>query len=663
MVILLLLIPLLSLITLNNCGGPQNTATNNTTNNSVTFRSVEGNNQIIPRDATTAALMAQLLQVTNNQYKQLTGVTVNFSLSSSIGGSLLDSSVTTDGTGTAHDFYTSGTELGTATVTATTSTGLSTSFTVSVESFAPTSATATTTQEFEYVQLPQASPLPYRSDQILPETSKLATNSASSPIFVTGSAPSSQSNEFAPGVISMDYDNIANPSDSLSVGFSATFPSIVTAQTGTCTINDSSVYALAGKPCSLTSSYNFDRSIITNNGELSASIDSTGGSRLDYFYTNEIPLYTHAITQLSNINTTGNDFGFDYVPLNSTTTYFIGNNSSGQVKLMKYSGSTLFQVSNLNTSGSDNISSLAVLNSTLYFSATNGSEEKLYKTTGSEIYQISNLVPGGNDQVGSVVATTTSIYFVANNGNGQKLYQYNPTTNIISQISNIVSGGNDNIANLTAIGSSVYFSAGPSGTSKAYEYNGTNLNQISDILPNGDDLPNNFTMNGSTLYFSAQASSGITKLFQYANGVVSQTTNIAGSSYDDAITSLAVFNGNLYFVASDANDNRKIYVYNGTSLNQTTNMNSNGTDDPSLLTVYNGNLYFRGTQDGNNYNIFRLNTKNFVSQISMIMGLGGHDNPEYFGVSNNLLLFSAYNKANSYMKIFKYCDPEGDGCT
>jgi hypothetical protein len=645
-------IPILFAVTLNNCSQIHNQSTGSSSASGTTIlQTYSGDQQTIARESTSELLVARMLLQTGTALTPVQNISVTFT--SSLPGSFLYNPLVTDSSGSVRNFFTSGTQLGTAIITATAANGYSTQFTVQVLPYAPTSIIASTTSTLEYV-VPSLFNCPLDFDEIplntvnsLPNVTSIAST-AGTPITVTQSVAALQQQ-------SPTAQNLANATDTIDIGITTIFPSPITS--GECTYIGN-IPNLITAPCDAENGSTFSRNSLAYSGLIGYQILSNGVSNFDFASSNTLNAQVNGLRKISLNNATANDNASNFTPFQAEV-YFT-QQIAGATKLMRHVSNTMFQISNINPSGDDQISNLVVIGNYLYFSASNGSGINLYRYNGSgNIQQISNINPSGNDQIANLITDGQLLYFTANNGTNVKLYQYNPTGSSIVQISNINSSGSDQISNLFALNNVIYFNYSSGGFTKLYKYNNQSsvISQLTNIVSGGDDNPTSITSYNNVLYFAANSAPGIQKLFSYNGTAVQQISNIQGSALDDQITDLTAGSDGVYFAAQTpvAGAGTKLFKFDGTNLNQISNMNVNGTDGPSNLVLYANKMYFRGTNDGSTYHIFRFDGP-VISQVTQIMGAGIHDNPQNLGVAFSGLYFTAYDLTDPYIRIYRYCN-------
>lgn len=164
----------------------------------------------------------------------------------------------------------------------------------------------------------------------------------------------------------------------------------------------------------------------------------------------------------------------------------VGDPALGNVKLIRFNGSSFCQASNIIGAGSDAISDLSTNNNKLYFIAQSGSENAVMSYDGTSINRLTNTYPGGDDLINRYVNVGTSLFLSARNNSGfTKLFEI--TTTQVIQTSNMAgSSANDDVVPMSNY-ANLFFTANNGSNIKLYTINNAEIVQISNVNT-GDDV-------------------------------------------------------------------------------------------------------------------------------------------------------------------------------
>lgn len=255
-------------------------------------------------------------------------------------------------------------------------------------------------------------------------------------------------------------------------------------------------------------------------------------------------------------------------------------------------------------SGNSNPQNLTNWNSTLYFTASNGSDgRQIWSSNGSTFNQITNTNPSGFNP-SNLTVFNNQLFFTADDGsNGTELWAYNGTSS--QRISDInPNAGSSNPSNLTVVGSNLFFTAdnGANGR-ELWVYDGTNVTLVKDLnLGTASSNPANLTAFAGKLFFTAYNPTVGNELW-FSDGTESGTqfTNINSGSLSSSPASLTVAGSTLYFTADNGTGGNAIWKYTtteGASLVKTIASASTNNFAPINLTAVGSTLYFVTDGDG-----------------------------------------------------------------
>jgi ELWxxDGT repeat protein len=361
-------------------------------------------------------------------------------------------------------------------------------------------------------------------------------------------------------------------------------------------------YDMSGKPRKLKSMY----------GKVFFGADGLS-SGYDFYQTDGTSNGTNGITSgASNYAVVDN-----FTPLNGSVYYSWYN--AFYPTVWKYtSGSSGSKVKVINASGlGDEVDNFRALNGFLVFTAKetggSGTGNELWRSDGTSsgtvlIDDINSGTASSNPSNLTVVDTT--LFFSANNGSkGAELWKTNGKGTSTKLVKDIMSGATGSgIRNMVAAKNKVYFVA-DDGTHGAEIWssdgttNGTVL--LKDIeTGTGSSNPKNLTMVGNVLYFVATDTVHGDELWK-SDGTDTGTVFIKdinpGSSGSNIMNMLAV-RSELYFSAYEPNTGQELWKSNGTASGTLMLDEVNPgpeSANPALLTLFGDTLFF--TADHNLY--------------------------------------------------------------
>ena len=166
--------------------------------------------------------------------------------------------------------------------------------------------------------------------------------------------------------------------------------------------------------------------------------------------------------------------------------------------------------------------------------------------TTFEVALVEDINPSGHSTPANFVTINSTMYFTANNGTASGIWAYDEN----GSISLVYSGS---VLSLHAIGPQLMFAGQDAGLNvKPYVYEPTNGTawQIGEIFPGGSSYPGEFTLINTTVFFSARDSAGSTgtglfDLWAYETGNFS----VWKVEADIQPSSLLAVNSDLYFSA------------------------------------------------------------------------------------------------------------------
>ena len=227
------------------------------------------------------------------------------------------------------------------------------------------------------------------------------------------------------------------------------------------------------------------------------------------------------------------------------------------------------------------------------------SSEILFRTLICTLFDVKmaeDINNGSSSNPTNFVSINSTMYFTANNGTASGIWAYEN-----GNISLVYSGS---VLNIRAIGSQLMFSGQDQGLNvKPYVYepsNGTAW-QITEIFPGGSSYPGEFTLIGTTVFFSARDSTGSTGIGLFDLWAY-ETLNYSVWKVEADIqpTSLIAVNSDLYFSASLNNGNVELWKHeastNATFMVKDINTGILGSSPENLVLM--GTTIYMSANDG-----------------------------------------------------------------
>ena len=203
--------------------------------------------------------------------------------------------------------------------------------------------------------------------------------------------------------------------------------------------------------------------------------------------------------------------------------------------------------------------------------------------TTFEVELVEDINPAGNSDPSNFVSINSTMYFTANNGTVSGIWAYENGT-----ISLVYAGS---VLSMRAIGSQLMFTGQtPSLNAEAFVFEPTNGTawQIATVFPGGSgSFPGEYTLIGTTVYFAARDSTGAFDLWAY------ETLNFSVWKVEADIqpSSLIAVNSDLYFSAGLNAGNVELWKHE-TSTNTTFMVKD---INPGILSSSPGHLVLMGT--------------------------------------------------------------------
>jgi ELWxxDGT repeat protein len=357
----------------------------------------------------------------------------------------------------------------------------------------------------------------------------------------------------------------------------------------------------------------------TPNGTLLVKDISTGDSTPDLFVASGSSVFFRATdTQQRLWKSDGTSGGT--VPLSTTTPTartsmaIVGSallyaGSDGE--LWKSDGVTTTLVKDIDPTGSSSPDQFAVVGTTLFFSATDGTNgRELWKSDGTDVgtTMVKDIEPGaGGSDPAELVAAGTTIYFRASTGAGLELWKSDGTDAGTMQVADINAGpGSSTPTSLVAAGARVLFAAndGVHGVEPwVSDGSAAGTKLIADLNTQGDSAPTGFTeVNGLVLFAAFTPATG-TELFISDGSDARMVMDLYAGNPSSDPKELAGLGGWLYFSATDSSGQKKPWRSDGTA--QGTSVlerpDAGAPLDPTGFAAAGGTVFFgaRDTANGN----------------------------------------------------------------
>jgi len=325
---------------------------------------------------------------------------------------------------------------------------------------------------------------------------------------------------------------------------------------------------------------------------------------------------------------------------------------------------------NLGTGGSSP-SEFVTINSTIYFTAYNGSTSGIWSLDVNDTLSLEY-----SGSAFGLRALGGQIFFLGGSlANGNEPWIYDPSNGSDWMISDINSGPSGSFAgDFTLIGTTVYFGARDNANTvfDLWAYDTVNLSvwkMESDIQPSW------LTVVNSDLYFSAGPNNGNVELWKHetATNTTFMVKDINPGNIDSSPEHLAVQGTRIYMAANDGTTGRELHVYDTT--NNSTWLaadvrTGNGASMPSEMAVLGSQVYFQATS-GSFFEMWVYDSSNnSFWEITNFQSTSGSGAPNEFTVRGNTVYFAgndgatgeelwAYNSINETLWQVIDLDPSG----
>ncbi|MBU2513306.1 hypothetical protein KJ966_18350 [bacterium] len=283
--------------------------------------------------------------------------------------------------------------------------------------------------------------------------------------------------------------------------------------------------------------------------------------------------------------------GYLYFPSSDGVTFYR--------EIFKSDGTTTSRVTGIYSSGNSNPEFLTVMGTNLYFKATDSpSNTKVWGTDGSSVFSASNY----KSNLTSIAAVNSTLFYSGVGASGDSLWKSDGTAVTESEvISSFYSGS---LNNFTAFNSKLFFTAAETSNSNNIELwvsDGSAVN-TTELTVNASTTAysKNLKEFNGWLYFTARSDTSASdgELWRTDGTTTTQVKKLCTACWADP-DNLSVVGSNLYFSAQDDSNGKELWVTNGTTTTMVKDINSGGGSSPENLTAVGNNVFF-AAEDGIN---------------------------------------------------------------
>ncbi len=316
-----------------------------------------------------------------------------------------------------------------------------------------------------------------------------------------------------------------------------------------------------------------------------------------------------------------------------------------------------YMLKNINPTSGSYPDHFTVIDSTLYFTAYDGTNRKLWKSDGTQ--EGTTLAANDKDVILSndyyypytLVAINNTLYFSGSTStSGQELYKYDSKAPGIVLVKDIATGtDSSNPANLTNVNGTLFFSTkGPDGNTGLWKSDGSPAGTV--LVKNIDlstaNLFGNFYNSNGELYFSYSNTTYGWELWK-SNGT-GTGTQLIKDIYRGSNSSRPAFftfvNNQVLFTANDGVSGNELWKSDGsasgTSLLKDINQTSTSGSYPSFLTSFNNKLFFYAFENAHGSELWKSDgTEAGTSLYKDIIPGDIGSSPSYLTPQKNNLYF------------------------
>ncbi len=336
----------------------------------------------------------------------------------------------------------------------------------------------------------------------------------------------------------------------------------------------------------------------------------------------------------------------NFVSINSTM-YFTANNGTA-------SGIWAYENGTISLVYSGSIFAMRAIGSQLMFAeqtSSFGIEPFVFDPSNGTAWQIADISSGSSGSFpGEYTLIGTSVYFAATDSSGIfDLWAYETQNFSVWKVEADIQP-----TSLIAVHSDLYFSAGPSnGNVELWKHETANNTtfMVKDINPGIlSSSPQHLVLMGTTIYMSANdGGSAGTELYAYdlTNNSTWLAADIRPGVATSSLSDLTVMGTRLYMQATSGT-HFELWAYESTnnSLLEVTNFQStSGFGGPSGFTVFDGKLYFKA-DDGSGAELWATSPTNSTVWLAQEINSAGASSPTDFHVFGGTLFFVADDGTN-----------------
>ena len=359
---------------------------------------------------------------------------------------------------------------------------------------------------------------------------------------------------------------------------------------------------------------------------------------------------TFEVGLVEDINPSGHSDPSNFISINSTM-YFTANNGTA-------SGIWAYENGTISLVYSGSILSLRAIGPQLMFSGQDSNlnvKPYVFEPSNGTAWQIGEIFPGGSSYPGEFTLIDTTVFFSARDSAGSTgtglfdLWAYETVNFSVWKVEADIQP-----SSLISVNSDLYFSAQPqigvTGIELWKHDTSTNTTfMVNDINPGSlSSSPQHLVAMGTMIYMSANAGTTHgTELYAYetTNNSVWLVADIRGGAAGSSPSDLIVLGTKVYFQATSGNHFEMwVYESQNNSFREVTNIQSTSqADGPTELTVHQYTVYFSANDGTTGEELWAHNSINGTTwQVIDLKPIGGfigdihvHEGHVYFTGEDN----------------------------
>ena len=352
------------------------------------------------------------------------------------------------------------------------------------------------------------------------------------------------------------------------------------------------------------------------------------------------------VMMIEDMNSGSSSNPSNFVTINSTM-YFTANNGTA-------SGIWAYENGNVSLAYSGSVLLLHAIGSQLMFLGQDASldtEPYVFEPSNGTAWRIADVFPGGSGSFAAeFTLIDTTVFFSARDSNGVfDLWAYETLNFSVWKVE-----ANIQPSWLIAVNSDLYFSAGPNNANVELWKHDTTTNttfMVKDINPGIlSSSPQHLELVGTTIYMSANAGVGTgTELHAYemANNSSWLVADIRPGNAGSSPSHLTAMGTRIYMQATSGT-HFEMWAYESTnhSFWQVTNfLSTSGIGGPSDFTVFDAKLYFKA-DDGSGAELWATSPTNDTVWLGKDINPVGASAPNNFHAFTGALFFAADDGTN-----------------